>query len=92
MGNLAKSILISLAAFQCIPAYAQNEDLEDLARSRPLGSAGIPEQWFEMESTLGWEKMMLGFGYADNKTVCEELVKIAKDGSPDRNFRCRDSN
>jgi hypothetical protein len=45
-----------------------------------------------MESVLGWEKMMLIVGCADNRTVCLSLSEIAKTESPMRNFRCFDAN
>jgi len=58
----------------------------------PKGILGIPDQWLEMESILGWEKMMLIVGYADNRTVCLSLSEIAKKESPMRNFRCVGAN
>lgn len=45
-----------------------------------------------MESMVGWEKMMFIFGYADNVEVCQHLVEVAKEESPERNFRCTDAN
>ena len=56
------------------------------------GIAGIPTQWFSMETAIGWEKMMLVFGYADNRTTCIKLIEIAKIDSPDRKFHCDPAN
>lgn len=69
-----------------------NSDLEAAVKNYPRGVLNIPAQWFMMESSLGWEKMMFVFGYADNKDTCYHLVDIAKIESPERNFRCEDAN
>ena len=67
-------------------------DLYEAAEKYPRGSLNIPTQWFMMKSMVGWEKMMLIFGYADNVEVCEHLVEVASAESPDRDFRCTDAN
>ena len=73
-------------------AETPGEQLEGFVQTLPRGSLNIPFQWLEMESLVGWEKMMLVFGYADNKTTCDALSRIAKSDSPDRNFRCVPAN
>jgi hypothetical protein len=71
----------------------ENSDpLVDFVRELPRGVLEIPYQWLEMETVIGWEKMMLVYGYADNRTVCLSLVTIAKNDSPFREFRCSDAN
>jgi hypothetical protein len=45
-----------------------------------------------MESMIGWEKMMLVLGYADNRNICIHLETIAKNETPSRNFRCKPAN
>lgn len=70
----------------------KNVDLYEAAENHPRGGLNIPAQWFMMESMIGWEKMMLIFGYANNIDICEHLVEVAKEESPDRNFRCTDAN
>jgi hypothetical protein len=72
--------------------YYKNVDLFEAASEYPRGSLDIPAQWFMMESMVGWEKMMLVFGYADNVDVCQNLVEMAKEESPARSFRCTDAN
>jgi len=66
--------------------------LVDFVQDMPRGGLGIPDQWLEMKSTVGWEKVMLVVGYADNRSVCFALADIAKADSPDRDFRCADAN
>ena len=89
----AASLLVILLICAGQVSYASNSyDLEHSASSRPRGRLNIPEQWFEMETVLGWEKMMLIFGYADNRAICKHLMQISKKESPNRKFRCADSN
>lgn len=71
---------------------SKNSDLYTAAENHPRGSLDIPAQWFMMNSMVGWEKMMLIFGYADNVEICEHLVDVASIESPDREFRCTDAN
>lgn len=47
-----------------------------------------PAQWFEMNSLEGWERMVLVFGYADNRAVCDYLVRHGHETTPGRSFRC----
>ncbi|HEY1037636.1 MAG TPA: hypothetical protein VGE62_03565 [Candidatus Paceibacterota bacterium] len=70
----------------------RNTDLFEAVERHPRGGLNIPAQWFMMNSSVGWERMMLVFGYADNIETCEYLVKVAKSESPDRDFRCTDAN
>lgn len=70
----------------------RNDKLEQAVQNMPRGGLDIPAQWFMMESMVGWEKMMLIFGYADNRDVCYKLVEMAREESPNRNFRCQDAN
>lgn len=72
--------------------YYKNVDIYEAAKDYPKTTLGLPAQWFMMESTIGWEKMMFIFGYADNIEVCEHLVEVAKEESPNRDFRCTDAN
>lgn len=72
--------------------FYKSVDLYEAVRNHPRGGLNIPAQWFMMESMVGWERMMLVFGYADNVDVCQKLVEMAKEESPDRNFRCTDAN
>jgi hypothetical protein len=67
-------------------------DFETAVKNYPRGSLDIPAQWFLMESLVGWEKMMFIYGYVDDKEVCNHLAEIAKEESPERNFRCEDAN
>lgn len=87
------SILIVALVIGFFFGYSYNDrDLFEVAKDCPKGVLDVPAQWFMMESTVGWEKMMLIFGYVDDIEVCEHLVDIAKKESPDRDFRCTDVN
>lgn len=65
---------------------------EKAVENYPRGGLDIPAQWFMMESLVGWEKMILIFGYADNVETCQHLLDIARIESPERNFRCENAN
>ncbi len=69
-------------------------DFEKTVKDLPRGSMNIPAQWFIKDSVfgLGPEKMMLIFGYADNFTVCQNVVEMAKIESPGQRFTCIDAN
>ncbi len=86
----------SLVTLVATTATVHTKDLvtefENAAKNLPRGTLGIPNQWFEMKSTVGWERMMLVLGYADNRTTCEQLVVMAKEESPNRDFRCSPAN
>lgn len=71
---------------------SENSDLETAVKNYPRGVLDVPAQWFMMEGLVGWEKMMFIFGYADNRDVCYHLVDVAREESPNRNFRCEDAN
>jgi len=88
------SVFTGLAFSTATPLWAQDgtAELVQAAENMPRGVLEIPAQWFEMESVVGWEKMMLVFGYADNRTVCSRLVEMAYVDSPDREFRCSAAN
>jgi len=92
---MIKNLLI-LAAIAGIAFYAgysfKQVDLYTAVENHPRGSLNIPAQWLMMETLVGWERMMLIVGYADNVEVCLSLVEIAKKDSPDRDFRCTDAN
>ncbi len=75
-----------------IGSSVTNNDIYKAAENHPRGGLNIPAQWFMMKTLVGWEEMMLVFGYADNIDVCEHLVNVAKIDSPDREFRCIDAN
>jgi len=89
--NLSILIVAILISFFAGYSY-KNIDFYEAVENYPKTSLDLPTQWFIMESSLGWEKMMFIFGYADNIEVCEHLVEMAKEESPDRDFRCTDAN
>lgn len=92
---MKKNLLVLTAAI-IIAFFAgyhyKNIDLYEAVENHPRGGLNIPAQWLMMDTLVGWDKMMLIFGYADNVDVCLALVEIAKVDSPDRNFRCTDAN
>ncbi len=85
-------LLVAVAVSFFAGYFYKSVDLYEAAENHPRGVLNIPAQWFMMESSLGWEKMMFIFGYADNIEVCEHLVEVAKVESPNRDFRCTDAN
>jgi len=88
-------ILLSLVAInssQIAMADETSDKLEKMVSKLPRTSLGIPLYWFEMSTVVGWEKMMLVFGYADNRKICSHLKSIARDDSPNREFRCKSAN
>jgi len=80
------------------PSFAESDydkklyEVERTVFDLPRGVLKIPAQWFEMETLIGWEKMMLILGYADNETVCNKILITAIDESPLRRFRCSPAN
>ena len=89
------AILLAVAGaglFPNVSVSASKSDLEKLVASMPRGFSGIPSYWFEMRSAVGWEKMMLVLGYADNRSVCDYLKEIAYTTDPQREFRCSAAN
>jgi hypothetical protein len=67
-------------------------DFEYAAENLPRGGLDIPAQWFIMDGMAGEEKMMFIFGYADNRSVCEHTLELAREEAPFRDFRCEDAN
>ena len=91
--------ILMAAAVSLMPMSAAADESEaglaELKRSAsnmPSGRLNIPNQWFLMKSVIGWEEMMLIFGYADNKSICEHLVVIAREENPSRDYACLDAN
>jgi hypothetical protein len=87
--------ICTIAAFSIATgAWAQTygEKLEALVTELPRNDWGGAMYWMEMKSVIGWEKMMLVFGYADNSPVCERLAAVAYLDAPDREFRCSSAN
>jgi hypothetical protein len=95
MRSVIYGVLITVflaSAGQTTRADETSDKLEKVVSQLPRGSLGMPIYWFEMESMIGWEKMMLVLGYADNRTICIHLETIAKNEAPARNFRCKPAN
>ena len=93
---MKKYIIILLLLFTApVSSWAQSEDnykkLEDLVKTFPKGHFG-PDYWFEMKSAIGWEKMILVMGYADDRSICLLLKRMGEQQSPDREFRCVPAN
>ena len=86
--------VLAAAMWSTHPASAQtnNERIEAFVNELPRNDWGGAMYWFEMKSTIGWEKMMLVVGYASNGPVCERLASVARVDAPEREFRCRTAN
>jgi len=72
--------------------YAKEDILSEFVAELPRGTLGIPYYWLEMKSLVGWENMVLFYGYADNRPICNRLLDIAVKDAPDRQFRCSAAN
>lgn len=85
---------LALALLCAAGAQAETgaERLEQLVPTLPRNSNGLPMYWLEMETLVGWERMMLVFGYAENGTPCGRLRELASEDAPDRQFRCTMAN
>ena len=56
------------------------QELQRLVKKMPRNSLNIPIQWFEMDCTYGWGKMMLIMGYEDNRKLVSILeATVAED-------------
>lgn len=75
-----------------VHAQSTYNELESIVKNLPRNSLGLPAYWFEMNSLIGWEKMMLIFGYANNRSVCNHMLKLANIDAPNREFRCVKAN
>ncbi|MBI49682.1 MAG: hypothetical protein CL850_05290 [Crocinitomicaceae bacterium] len=51
------------------------QELQRLVEKMPRNSLNIPMQWFEMDCTYGWGKMMLIMGYEDNRKACLSILE-----------------
>ncbi len=89
-----RSIILATIGF-CLPSTlaAQTiDDLVDFVAGMPRGTLGIPAYWFEMETLVGWERMILVIGYANNRSTCELIEQIGTAQSPNQSFRCTPAN
>ncbi len=89
-----RAILIC-AIFVSMASMGRAQTVEELAEyvsGMPRGLLGTPSYWMEMRSALGWEKMILVVGYANNQPICEMMVRLGSAQSPDREFRCAAAN
>lgn len=68
------------------------DDLAHFVSGMPRGMLGTPAYWMEMKSLVGWEKMVLVIGYASNEPVCDMMVRMGAEQSPNREFRCTAAN
>ena len=97
MHRVLFGVLTSLTLFFttaiAIPASGNfTEEFEAAVKKLPRGSLDIPIQWFEMKTVVGWEKMMLVLGYANNQGVCQNMVVMAVEEHSGRKFRCTPAN
>ena len=77
------------------PANAQEtggEGIEPYVRDHPLSEQG--DYWFEISNPIiaGWQRTILVFGYADNASACDFLVKSGEVTAPGRVYRCVPAN
>ena len=64
--------------------------LEFVAENRVGGS---PDHWFQVKNAMGeWERVILVFGYADDSSVCMDLVDMARREAPRTEYRCVPAN
>ena len=90
---MLRAIIFCYLVLTAFPSYSADiDDLERLVGKMPRGTLDIPIYWFEMRTSVGWEKMMLVLGYADNRSICDYLKSIAYKSDPQREFRCSAAN
>ena len=68
------------------------QELQRLVEKMPRNSLNIPMQWFEMDCTYGWGKMMLIMGYEDNRKACLSILEATVEEDPFIMFRCSAAN
>jgi len=69
------------------------EFLNKVALNYPKNMDRSSAQWFMKKNLMGeWENLMFIFGYADDKSVCDFMLSIAKETDPEIEFRCKDVN
>jgi hypothetical protein len=73
-------------------AQSNGERIEEFVENLPRNSLQLPMYWLEMESVVGWERMILIFGYANNEPACSAILKFAAEDAPMRRFRCSEAN
>lgn len=73
-------------------AETNGDRIEAFVNELPRNDWGGAMYWLEMQSIVGWEKMMLVVGYATNGPVCERLAIVAQADAPARKFRCSTAN
>jgi len=67
--------------------------LDKVALNYPKNFDRSSAQWFMKKNLMGkWENLMLIFGYADDKSVCDFMLGIARETDPEIEFRCKDVN
>ena len=50
---------------------------------------GSGSYWLEMQHSFGqWDKMILVFGYVDDRPPCNLIQEVAAEDTPNRQFRC----
>lgn len=92
MKHTIAGTLVLLASATVAGAQSNGERLEPFVSQLPRTEWGGAMYWLEMQSIVGWEKMMLVFGYAANAPVCERLAEVARIDAPARDFRCKAAN
>ena len=86
------SALTAFSVSTSVSAETNSEKIEEFVNELPRNEWGGAMYWLEMDTILGWEKMMLVLGYAANAPVCERLAAVARSDAPDREFRCTTAN
>ena len=50
---------------------------------------GSGSYWLEMKNVIGqWDKMILVFGYVDDREPCRLIKEFAEKNAPERQFQC----
>lgn len=92
MRHFIFSAIAVLAVATGADAQTNGERIAAFANELPRTEWGGAMYWLEMNSLIGWEKMMLVVGYASNGQVCERLAVVARADAPHREFRCSAAN
>lgn len=89
-----KTFIVALPLFLAGPCFSSENSrkIDEFVSHLPKNQWGEGMYWLEMNSLVGWEKMMLVVGYAANGPVCLRLQSVARHDAPHREFRCTPAN
>jgi len=95
MTNKLTKLLVLIFLLYTIPASSQTKGYSELDSYISNNPVGTKDYYLQMQNIAGmWENMILIFGYGagGDLPACEAIAVFAKQGSPNRNYRCTPAN